>query len=184
MVLILGLGNPGKKYEQTRHNMGFAVVNALLAKLTPVGQTRWQRNEKLKAEVAKIDDLVLARPATAMNNSGQAVKLLKEEFNPSELWIVHDDLDVLLGKLKIAQGRGAAGHRGVTSVIEALGTVDFVRFRVGIGAEKVRNAEKFVLSPFDSQETAKASKAVNHTVGAIEYALEKGIEAAMNRYNQ
>lgn len=186
MRLIVGLGNPAEKYQATRHNLGFEVLGSLLAKMTSVEKTAWQERKSLKAQVARVGDTILARPLTAMNNSGLAVKLLLDYFKlPSaSLWLVHDDLDVPLGKLKIAKGRGAAGHRGVVSVINVLAGVDFVRFRLGIGKETIHGPEKYVLSPFSPQEKDEAAAAVKKAVSAIEFALKRGIEAAMNRFNQ
>lgn len=186
MKLLVGLGNPAEKYLATRHNLGFEVLGSLLAKMTSVEKTAWQERKGLKAQLARVGDTTLARPLTAMNDSGRAIKLLLDYYKlpPGSLWLVHDDLDVPLGKLKIAQGRGAAGHRGVTSVIEALGSIDFVRFRVGIGKEKIHNPEKYVLSPFAPQEQDEAAAAIKKAVSAIEFALREGIEAAMSRYNQ
>lgn len=185
MKLIIGLGNPGEKYRDTRHNIGFWVVEALLKKLVPLEQTRWQEKKKLQAEIARMGDIVLAKPLTMMNASGIAVKKLIVRFRPQigDLWLIHDDIDLLLGKIKIVQGRGAAGHRGVESVIRALGTKDFVRLRLGIGPSKGDPAD-FVLSKFDNKEKTVAKKMVKRAVETLQFALQNGLEAVMNSYQQ
>jgi PTH1 family peptidyl-tRNA hydrolase len=172
MKLIVGLGNPGNKYKDTRHNLGFMAVDILAEKLGFV----WRENKRLKSLVVKSDDLVLLKPQTFMNLSGQAVAAALSYYkitpSPSEgtgwdevLTVIHDDLDVDYGKIKITAGSRSAGHNGVQSIIDRLGTNDFTRYRIGIRDEKtdhlpsrldspssVRRAENFVLSEFDKTE--------------------------------
>lgn len=204
MKLVVGLGNPEEKYQNTRHNIGFWVIEALLRELTPLKKTGWERNKQLKAEIAKIDELILAKPLVPMNASGIAVRNLASNFKlqTSNIWLIHDDLDLVLGKIKIVKGRGAAGHRGVDSVIKSLGSSDFIRFRLGIGqpkkagkwwvssgglaSENVKHQEviDFVLSKFERKEGIEVEKMVKKAVQMIQFALEKGIEAAMSRFHQ
>lgn len=192
MKLIIGLGNPGDKYQNSRHNVGFMVMDELLRKLTSVGKSRWQKVKNPKAEVAKIGDLILAKPQTFMNNSGWPVKQLAEKYHvePVETWVIHDDLDLPLGKIKIRKGGGTAGHHGLESIVEQLGTTDFVRFRLGIGKpqghdewEKTnvrrQKVESYVLNDFLPHEQVEARKMVAKTIEAIELALEKDLDAAM-----
>jgi PTH1 family peptidyl-tRNA hydrolase len=185
MRFIVGLGNPDERYQYTRHNLGFWVCEALLRELAPLEKTTWRVNKQLQAEIAKIDDLVLAKLLTAMNASGVAVKKLITNYRllMADLWIIHDDLDLPLGKIKIVKGRGAAGHRGVESVIEQLQTKDFVRFRLGIGPSRGDPVD-FVLTEFERKERIEADRMVKKAVELIQFALKKGIEAAMNRYHQ
>lgn len=185
MKLIVGLGNPGEKYKYTRHNLGFWVSEALLRELAPLKKTSWRVKKQLHAEIAKIDDLVLAKPLTSMNASGVAVKKLIAHYRTpvAYLWLIHDDLDLPLGKIKIVQSRGAAGHRGVESVIEQLAAKDFVRFRLGIGPSRADPVD-FLLSEFESKEKTEADKMVKKAATILQFALKKGIEAAMSRYHQ
>ena len=189
MKLIVGLGNPGRKYEKTRHNLGFAVLDALLQKLTPVEKTVWQEDEKSNSLIAKVGDLVLAKPQTFVNASGFTVKKLASSLKlpASNIYVVHDDLDLPLGKIKIRKGGGSAGHRGVDSIIEELGTDDFIKFRLGIGhpgfGSSDKEVEGYVLSPFGRGEKDEARRMVKQAVKAIRLALEKGLEEVMNRYN-
>ena len=167
MKLIVGLGNPGEKYQKTRHNIGFWVVEALLRKLAPLKKTTWQEKKNLQAEIARVGNLVIAKPTTMMNSSGTSVQKLKIRFKPSqeELWLIHDDIDLPLGKIKIVQGRGAAGHRGVESIVRTFGNQDFARFRLGVGrpfqaTKSKAEVTEFVVSEFDSKEKTEAKKMV------------------------
>lgn len=182
MILIIGLGNPGKKYENTRHNVGFRVIDEL-------------EKRKLPKKV------MLLKPLTFMNESGKAVKKiflnLKSEI--LNLFVVHDDIDLPLGKIRISKNRGAGGHKGVESIINELKTKNFVRFRIGIkpvsnkipglhpgihlGATPVFSTENFVLKKFSKNEEKILKEVIAKTVEAIEFGLKEGIEKAMNKYN-
>jgi len=166
MQIIVGLGNPGKKYKLTRHNIGFMAVDALAERLDLV----WQNNKKFLAEIAKDNDIILVKPLTFMNNSGQAVqgilsfyKLLPKKFGlltakdadlSSVLTVIHDDLDIDLGKYKISLDSRSAGHKGVESIIDRLKTKKFTRVRIGIKTNNLEKIppEKFVLQNFANQE--------------------------------
>ena len=138
MKLIVGLGNPGAKYAQNRHNLGFMVIDALAANL---GATPWHLEPKFKAELAEAslgeDKLLLAKPQTFMNNSGQAVQAIvhyyKDELTADGVYVIYDDLDLEVGEIRTKHGGSAAGHNGVQSVIDHLGP-DFHHIRIGIGA--------------------------------------------------
>lgn len=195
MILIVGLGNPGPKYSKTRHNLGFMVLDKLAKKLLPGSEIAWKKDEKINAEILEIDSqkLILAKPQTFVNASGFAVTQLTRRYPPAggldanQLFVVHDDLDLPLGKIKISKGGGAAGHKGIKSIIDQLGTQDFVRFRLGIakfGEEVSRlRVEEFVLSEFDFNELGKARIMIKKAVEAIEVALKDGLERAMNKFN-
>jgi len=195
MILIVGLGNPGPKYAKTRHNLGFTVVTHFVEKQLEAGKSEkcWKLDPKFKSEVCQIGpEIMVAKPQTFMNNSGLAVslllKLLSDLGDLGNLWVVHDDLDLPVGRLQIVKNRGAAGHRGVDSIIKALRKTDFVRFRLGIGGEEgfspsIGNADEYVLQEFLPQQHSEVKKMIKKAVLAIEVALAKGIEAAMNRFN-
>jgi PTH1 family peptidyl-tRNA hydrolase len=190
MKLIVGLGNPGEKYEKTRHNLGFAVVEKL-AKEMINGQ--WLMVDKFQSLIIKHQSsTILAKPQTMMNASGVAVGKIASFYKilPGDIWVVHDDVDLLLGKIKIVVGRGAAGHRGVESIIKILGTEEFVRFRCGIMAgempiekRKHVDAERFVLRPFEPREKAIVKRMIKKTVEAVGVGLVESLSVAMNRYN-
>jgi len=190
MVLIVGLGNSGEGYGDTRHNLGFMVLDKLSQKLTSLGETRWERNRKLLAETMRVKaDLILAKPQTYMNKSGSSVKKMMSfyKIGLEDLWVVHDDVDLPLGKIKIRLGGASAGHHGVESIIEQLGTDHFLRFRLGIGhprrGEEEDNVEAYVLKKFESQERSALKAILKRTIGAIEMVLDQGITVAMNRFN-
>ncbi|MDO8663289.1 MAG: aminoacyl-tRNA hydrolase [Candidatus Wildermuthbacteria bacterium] len=136
MYLVVGLGNPGKKYEDTRHNVGSRIVAEL--------------------ELLNLGGVVLAEPTTFMNESGKSARLLTKRYplDANSLIVIHDDIDLPLGEFKISRNRGSAGHKGVQSIIDALGTKDFTRIRVGICplAGKPESVEKFVLQNFTKSE--------------------------------
>ena len=191
MKLIVGLGNPGEKYQNTRHNLGFRVVDKIAEKME---DGRWKMDKKNKAEILKLNELLLVKPQTFMNNSGMAVSLLANfyKITPENIIVVHDDLDLPLGKIKIRLGGAAGGHHGVESVIKSLGTDKFIRVRIGIGnihaleGEKGRkhfDAEKFVVDEFDSGELTKVKRIIKESVQALQMILEKGLEIAQNQYN-
>jgi len=177
MKLIVGLGNPGEKYAKTRHNLGFMVVDKFLRKLTPSQKTVWQESKKFNSLVAKVGDVLLVKPQTMMNASGFAVAKIADfyKIKPEDIWIIHDDVDLPLGELKIRSGGAAAGHHGVESIIKHLGTDKFVRFRLGIG-HPGRGAdglvEKYVLREFGINEKAKVKRMIKKTVKALRLAVE------------
>lgn len=186
MILVVGLGNPGAKYENTRHNVGFMAVDLLLKKLTSVDKSVWEENKKFNCLMAKIDkDLTLIKPLSFMNASGEPVGRLMRFFKVSNfgLYVVHDDIDLPLEKIKITTGHGSAGHKGVDSIIENIGSNNFVRIRVGIGQDKKIEGEKFVLSDFDEDDQPELKKSVKKAVDAILMILKDGVEKAANRYN-
>ena len=203
MKLIVGLGNPGIKYEKARHNLGFMVIEKFLKNFEPIRSTFWENSAKFKSDIAQIEwqphhgdleKVILSKPKTYMNNSGLAVSLISQYFNipASEIWIIHDDIDLPLGFMKIRFGGGSAGHKGVESVMEKLGTDKFWRFRMGIGdnsskfkiqSSKLRDVDDYVLGEFRGSEKGKVRELIKRGVKGIEMGLEEGLEAAMNRFN-
>lgn len=186
MIFIVGLGNPGKKYEKTRHNLGFMVLDALLKKLTSVKASVWQEDKKFNSQIAKVgDELILAKPRSFMNASGEVVLKLMNFYKipPFGLYLIHDDVDLPLGKIKIAIDRGSAGHKGVESVMQHVGGKNFVRIRVGVGKNRKINTDRFVLTPFVLWEEGRLRRVIKKAVEAVELVLKEGAEKAANRYN-
>ncbi|MGB9911544.1 MAG: aminoacyl-tRNA hydrolase [Microgenomates group bacterium] len=189
MILIVGLGNPGEKYQNTRHNLGFMVVEAIAKKFLSLKQTNWEEEKKFNSLILRVPpNILLVKPQTFMNSSGMAVKKMANFFKiePENIWIIHDDIDLPLGKIKIRLGGGSGGHRGVESVIEQLGTDKFIRFRLGIGHPgrgKDSVVEKYVLQEFDVNQKSEIKKMIKKTVKAVEVGLKEGIEKAMNKFN-
>jgi len=203
MILIVGLGNPGEKYVNTRHNLGFLIIEHFLKDFQSAKDTIWETSKKFKSEISQIEwqprhgileKVILAKPQAYMNNSGLAVKTITDfyKISTNEVWVIHDDIDLPLGAMKVRFGGASAGHHGVESIIEHLSTDKFWRFRMGIGVEsrklrvessKLRNVEDFVLGEFGRGEKGKVKNLVKRGVNAIESSLEDGLEAAMNRFN-
>ncbi len=190
MILIIGLGNPGIKYKDTRHNIGFMIVDNLQS--TSDNFLNWKEEKKTLAEISngKIgkEKIILAKPQTFMNNSGRAIKKLIYNLQPTinNLWVVHDDIDLPLGEIKIIKNRGAGGHKGVQSIINELKSKNFIRIRIGIRPklEKPKNIEKFVLQKFNKEEEEIVEEIIKKTRQAIELIINQGIEKAMNKYNK
>ncbi|MBL7141895.1 aminoacyl-tRNA hydrolase [Patescibacteria group bacterium] len=188
MILIVGLGNPGKKYQKTRHNIGFQVADVLAEK------EKWRKSKKanclyLKKQINN-KNVELIKPMTFMNDSGRAVRYAQKKHNiPVEkIIVIHDDIDLPVGAMRISKNSSSAGHKGVQSIINELKTKNFIRFRVGIRPEKDSllqkySVEKFVLKNFSRSEQKTIKQAVELTVQAILSALEKGIDKAMSEYN-
>lgn len=155
MKYIVGLGNPGGKYKKTRHNVGFI----LLDRFAEENGLTWKFEKKFNAEVAKGDDFTLIKPQTFMNESGQSVAKLVEYFNfePRDLLVVHDDVDLDFGVVKKHVARGHAGHKGVEDIIKTLGLNDFWRMRVGVGRPENPNidTEDWVLKNFSEDDYEK-----------------------------
>lgn len=196
MKLIVGLGNPGDKYRDTRHNVGFMVVDKLAHELGGK-DARWESSTKHKAEIAKAGEVVLVKPDTYMNASGVAVGSVARFYKvkPEDVWVIHDDIDLPLGKIRIRAGGGSAGHHGIESIMRELGSDAFARFRLGIGRGmegKVKNTKRnfhrrfvidFVLSKFTRTEAGDMKHLVKNGVEAVRTALFKGVDRAMNRFN-
>jgi len=193
MILIIGLGNPGKKFRETRHNLGWLVLDLLQRKWgEKYGFSDWTESKKFKAEISKgkIKNkmVILAKPLTFMNLSGQATKSLISYYKmkSGNLLVVHDDIDIPLGKIRIVKNRGAAGHKGIQSVIRELGTKNFIRLRIGIKPAnlKPKNVEKFVLLKFSKKEEEIIKEAIKRGAKAIEMMIGKGVNKAMNEFNK
>ena len=183
MKLIVGLGNPGKAYTNSRHNVGFRCVDRF-ARLNHIPLTRRQQRAKVGTGVVAKTEVVVAKSRTFMNLSGEAVGRLVRRFGlPLEdLLVIHDDLDLPLGKVRIRQRGGSGGHKGIQSIIASLGSQDFPRIRVGIGRPD-GDEISYVLSDFTAAEKQVIEEAVATASDAIHCILTEGIEAAMNRCN-
>lgn len=182
--LIVGLGNPGPEYSGSRHNVGFQCLRWLARKhgLSFDG-TRAHARIAQGAILGK--PVVLARPQTFMNLSGQAVTGLLQwlRLGPADIVVIHDDLNLPLGRIRLRPGGSAGGHRGIRSIIDTLGTQDFARLRVGIGRPEGNDAVDYVLGDFNAAERLVMVESYARAAEAVECILADGLEATMNRFN-
>lgn len=187
LKLIVGLGNPGPEYAHTRHNIGFQCLAALArAHRLAFGRSA-ARSRLAEGEIAG-HRVVLARPQTFMNHSGDAVRPLLQRYrlSLSDLLVICDDLDLPLGKLRLRPEGGSGGHKGLDSIIAALGTKAFPRLRVGIGRPLEPGADPmdYVLADFTDEEEKVMGQARPRVVEAVQAILSQGLEAAMNQFNR
>lgn len=172
MKLIIGLGNPGKEYAKTRHNVGFMVIDALAKNLG----VDFKLNKKFQAEIAVIkngkEEIVLAKPQTFMNLSGISTRAILDfyKIKPENIVVIHDDKDILFGQVKYQTDRSAAGHNGIKSLIKHLGTQDFARIRIGVAwedKEKMGDTAEFVLRNFTKTEIESLDGIVKEIIKKI-----------------
>jgi PTH1 family peptidyl-tRNA hydrolase len=173
MKIIIGLGNPGEKYNNTRHNAGFEFVEKL--------REAWnfpafEMNNKFDVEISRKEDIILAKPQTFMNLSGEAVQkmLAFYKLTADDIIVIHDDLDIEVGKFKVATDSSSAGHNGVQDIIDKLGTQKFLRIRIGIGQKKdgqscITDTHNYVLQKFTEEEKEK----IEGLFGEIKKEIEK-----------
>jgi peptidyl-tRNA hydrolase, PTH1 family len=181
--LIAGLGNPGSRYEKTRHNIGFLVLDELARRQ----QLEFKEKEEYRQCRGSLGDekIVLLEPLTFMNMSGIAVRKIMQKSNilPAKLIVIHDDLDLQTGNLKIRKKGSSGGHKGVESIIQHIGTQEFIRVRIGIGRDPFVPTEKYVLSKFRKDELPLIREAIVNAVESVHAIISEGIDRAMNRFN-
>lgn len=184
--LIVGLGNPGPRYEQNRHNVGFRCLDAL-ADAHGLIFTGLRAKARIARGVILDHPVILAKPVTFVNESGWAVRglMVRHGYEPHDILVVHDDLDLPRRRIRLRREGSAGGHKGVQSIIEALATAEFPRLRVGIGRPPIgQEVVEYVLSDFSAEQQAAMAAAYEEAVSAIEVFLRLGIEEAMNQYNR
>ena len=185
MKIIAGLGNPGAEYAHTKHNVGFMLVDALAEKL---GLDAWR--ERFNALVAEgrigAEKVLLVKPLTYMNESGRALAPLLDWYKlaPEELIVVHDDMDIAVGTIRLRRKGSAGGHNGIKSLLAHIGSQDFSRVRIGIGRPLPGwTVVRHVLAPFSAEDGPKVHEAIAYLLPAVECIVTDGIDMAMNRYN-
>lgn len=194
MKLIVGLGNPGSQYANTRHNIGFMVIDRL-ARLFPVSRIQYASWGVFQYSRIQQQDVLLLQPLTYMNRSGIAVDLALSECHESadHLVVIYDDLDLDLGRIRIRPRGGHGGHRGMKSIIDRLGMSQFVRMRLGIGRPPARDdvqeddtaaVVQYVLQPFQPQEQSIVSDVITRTTQAIQLIVDDQLYQAMNEFNR
>ena len=184
MKLIVGLGNPGKEYEKTRHNVGFMVMDCLADDFYVSINTK-----KFKGEYVKLkyqgEDIILLKPMTYMNNSGEAVSQVMNFFkiDVDDLLVIYDDMDMPTGKLRLRQSGSAGGHNGVKSIIAHVGTQNFKRIRVGIDKHPQIPVVDYVLGRFTKEQQSLIEDGIQKAAQAVQMMLDKDFVAAMNAFN-
>ena len=189
--LIVGLGNPGAKYDRTRHNIGFEVIDALAKSFPGVSMADNKRFQGTAGEFRSAGDrIVLLKPTTYMNKSGQSVRAVLDwyKLEPTGVLVVYDDMDLPTGRLRLRLSGGAGGHNGMKSLISHLGTKEFPRLRVGIGAtdksgDRDGAVVSHVLGRFAPRDRKIVDAVIPMAVDAIDLSLRKGVERSMNLYN-
>ncbi len=183
--LIIGLGNPGREYRENRHNIGFMLIDRLALRLN-ARMSRLQSKALIAATRHKDEKIILAKPQTFMNLSGQSVQGLTHFYKLSleNLLLAHDDLDLPFGTIRLRPGGGAGGQKGVKSTIQRLGTNDFPRLRLGIGRPPGRmDAAAYVLQDFPKADEQILSETLDRAADAVFTFIDEGLDAAMNQYN-
>jgi PTH1 family peptidyl-tRNA hydrolase len=191
MRLIVGLGNPGRGYANNRHNVGFTCLNHF-AKTHGIRFDKKQGRARTGTGEVSGDKVILAKPQTYMNQSGQSVSLLVRKFNISldNLIVIHDDLDLPLGKIRLRSNGSSGGHKGIDSIVSELGSQEFIRIRVGIGRPTTDSAEiseadviDYVLGDFTPDQASTIAEVIPRVSEALLCLISEGLTAAMNKYN-
>ena len=185
MWAVVGLGNPGREYSLTRHNAGFAFIKCLAKKWSVRLRKRSHLSKVVKMEKAG-ERILLAMPQTYMNRSGEAVQQIVQncEIQLEQLVIIFDDFDIPLGEIRIRKEGSAGSHKGMSSIIQELGSLDFPRIRIGIGPlPEEADAVEYVLSPFSKDEKALLDASLAKAYDALAFILSGEIDRAMNQFN-
>jgi len=201
MIIIIGLGNPGEKFKNTRHNVGFMVLDKFAEKNN---FPEFKLSKKFNAEISSAfaeasadregKKILLVKPQTFMNESGKSVRAITKPYtlDPKPLLVVvHDDIDLPIGKIKIVQERGSAGHKGVESIIKSIGNENLIRIRIGIKPEQYRRpvhgtkkAKNLVLKKFSPGEQEILNQTITKTAEVLDFLIKEGLDKAMNEYNK
>lgn len=186
MYLIVGLGNPGREYELSRHNVGFIVTDLLVDQWDIKLKAHRRHQARVGKGTIAGQEAVVAQPLTYMNLSGQAVGSLARWYRlpPQQIIVVSDDIDLEVGRIRIRPRGHTGGHHGLDSIVAALGSRDFIRLRIGIGRpQRKEEVADYVLAPFSDQDWELVKAAIHRAVQAIEAILAQGVEKAMNQFN-
>jgi PTH1 family peptidyl-tRNA hydrolase len=180
--LVTGLGNPGPEYEQTRHNIGFMVVDRLAARS---GST-WEKSSKWDAVSAKCSEVLLVKPTSFMNRSGHPLFAIAQFYKIAapEILVVLDDFALPLGRLRIRPDGGTGGHNGLESIIVQFGTEEIPRLRIGIGGAPAEGSVDYVLSRFFEEERPLVASTIDRATDAVKCAIDNGLVSAMNTFNK
>ena len=185
MYLIVGLGNPENEYANTRHNMGFDTINEI-AKNNNINITKSKFKGLYETTIIQGKKVILLKPQTYMNASGESIKEVAKFYNiePEEIVVIYDDIDIEKGKIKLRKKGGAGSHNGMKSVIQELNSTDFIRVRVGIGQPEFKNDMiNYVIGKVPEEEQQILHQGVEKAAQSIEEIIKNGIDTAMNKFN-
>jgi len=182
MIIIIGLGNPGVKFEKTPHNIGFNSIDKFAEQNS---FPDFKIDKKSNSLTSENESVILVKPQTFMNESGKAVKAIIKNRSVEMLVVIHDDIDLPLGEIKIVKNRGSAGHKGVESIIESIGNENLIRIRIGVisASGKPAEPEQFVLRKFSESEQKEADKAILKATATLDILIKEGLDRAMNEHN-
>ena len=181
--IIIGLGNPGSKYNNTRHNIGWAILDKI-NKNHNVSISKNNKDYYFSSISLKNSNTILIYPATYINNSGDIVKKIVKKFNSKKIIVVYDDINLETGRIRIRKNGSAGGHNGMKSIINSIQSEDFMRVRVGISEPKIKSEQiSYVLGKFSPKEKILITKSIDRCIKALEIIIEKGIDEAMNLHN-
>jgi len=186
--LVVGLGNPEKKYTNTWHNLGFEVIDKLKKDLAA---SDWKDEKKFHSQFSECLSgeikIILAKPLTYMNKSGEAILALSKfyKISPENILVIHDELDLPVNTIRISKNGSHAGNNGIRSIIDSLGTAEFPRLRLGIGPRQDLSipAEKYVLQKISAKDKITISQLIDHSAKAAKTIIDEGIQKAMNQFN-
>ncbi|NWF76580.1 MAG: aminoacyl-tRNA hydrolase [Nitrospirae bacterium] len=183
MWIIAGLGNPGRKYHRTRHNVGFLVADELSSRYKI--DLRKKEDYKIGRGSINKEDVILIEPLLFMNMSGKVIEYIIKKFDiqPEKTIIIHDDIDMQTGKIRIRKTGSSGGHKGVESIIQSIRSKDFIRIKIGVGREQGVPVEEYVLSKFNKQEMCFIKEAIQKAADAVVVIISEGVNKAMNRFN-
>lgn len=185
MWIVAGLGNPGIKYSRTRHNIGFMVVEEIAHRYEIDLKERYKQYRIGRCSIGG-KDVILIEPLLYMNRSGVVIDNISNRFNllPKNLIVIHDDLDMETGKLRIRSNGSPGGHKGIESIIQSISSKDFIRLKIGIGRDTNIPAEEYVLRKFKKDEVASIKEAIKRAADAVASILIDGLDKAMNIFNK
>jgi PTH1 family peptidyl-tRNA hydrolase len=178
MTLVVGLGNPDSKYKNNRHNVGFMLVDRLVNELLASNISKPQ----FKGQLYKSKKILLLKPLTYMNLSGESVRVVSDYYKPEKIIVIHDDLDLPLGSLRFKKGGGHGGHNGLKSIDSHIGK-DYIRVRIGIGKPKIKSeVASYVLSDFSKEEFSKLEDVLNTSIKAVKELINEELSTISSRY--
>ena len=181
--IIIGLGNPGSKYNNTRHNIGWAILDKI-NKNHNVSISKNNKDYYFSSISLKNSNTILIYPATYINNTGDNEKKIVKKFNSKKIIVVYDDINLETGRIRIRKNGSAGGHNGMKSIINSIQSEDFMRVRVGISEPKIKSEQiSYVLGKFSPEEKILITKSIDRCIKALEIIIEKGIDEAMNLHN-